>query len=113
MEEKKKLKFTFMIVNRNHEKKFLKFINKQGYEEYFLFYGKGSASSAILDYLGIGETENTILVIPSNEKDAYKLLDIVSNSEFLKYVMAFVVPIKGISSKKSLDYLLKEVVVHE
>ena len=113
MEDKKKLKFTFMIVNRKYEKKFLKFINMQGYEEYFLFYGKGSASSAILDYLGIGETENTVLVFPNNEKDSIRLLELIKDSEYLKHVIAFRVPIKGISSKKSLDYLLKGVVSYE
>ena len=111
--EKKKLKFTFMLVNRNVDEKFIKYISKYGYKEYFLFYGKGSASSAILDYLGLGERENTILVVPSNEDDAVKLLDIISKSEYLKDIIAFRVPIKGISSKKSLDYLLKEVVSYE
>ena len=113
MEEKKKLKFNFMIVNRNIDQKFIKYLSKFGFKEYFLFYGTGSASSAILDYLGIGETENTILVIPASEKASLKLFEIIKNSEYLKDVIAFKVPIKGISSKKSLDYLLKEVGSYE
>ena len=110
---KQKLKLTFMIVNRNCESKFIKYLSKNGYKDYFSFYGKGSANSALLDYLGIGETENIILVIPSNEKDAIRLLDVIKVSEFLKNVIAFRMPIKGISSKKSLDYFLREVMVHE
>ena len=113
MEEKKKLKFNFMIVNRNVDKKFIKYIAKFGFKEYFLFYGTGSASSAILDYLGIGETENAILVIPASEKSSEKLFKVIGESEYIKDVIAFRVPIKGISSKKSLDYLLKEVVSYE
>lgn len=111
--EQKKLKITLAIVNRNIEKKFIKYLFKNGYKDYFSFYGKGSASSALLDYLGIGETENTILVIPSNEKESIRLLEVIKTSEYLKNVIAFRIPIKGISSKKSLDYFLKEVIVHE
>ena len=113
MKVEKKLKFNFIIMDRMLESKFIKFLKKYGYVKYFMFYGKGSASSAILDYLGIGETGSTIMVYPSNEKDSFELFDIVSNSDFIKNVIAFRVPIKGISSKKSLDYFLKEVVRDE
>ena len=109
MKEKPKLKATFIILKREYEHKFIKFLKKQGFEKYFLFYAKGSASSTILEYLGIGETENVILVYPSNENDAKKLFEIISSSEYLKQTIAFRCPIKGISSKKSLDYFLKEV----
>ena len=90
MEDKKKLKFNFMIVNRNVDKKFIKYIAKYGFREYFFFYGTGSASSAILDYLGMGETEHAIMVIPASEKASLKLFEIIKNSEYLKDVIASV-----------------------
>jgi len=108
-----KLKFNFLIVNREIEKKLIKFLNRKGYNKYFLFYGKGSANSSILEYLGIGETENTILVFPLNEKNSIMLFEDITNSEFIKHTIAFRIPIKGISSKKSLDYFLKEVIKGE
>lgn len=109
----KKLKFNFIITNREIESKIIKFLKKNGYEKYFLFYGKGSASSALLDYLSIGETEKVVLVYPSNEEDSKRIMELVKNSDFLKETIVFRSPIKGISSKKSLDYFLKEVVVNE
>ena len=108
-----KLKFNFIISNREIENKLIKFLKKNGYEKYFLFYGKGSASSVLLDYLGIGETEKVVLVYPSNEEDSKKIMTLIKESEFLKQSIVFRSPIKGISSKKSLDYFLKEVVVNE
>lgn len=113
MKEDKKLKFTFIILDRNIENKFVKFLKKNGYGDYFLFYAKGSANSALLDYLGIGESEKEVMVFPLSETKAIKLLECIGNSEYLKHVIAFRSPIKGISSKKSLDYFLKEVATNE
>lgn len=113
MKVEKKLKLNFIIMDRNIETKFIKFLKKHGFEKYFLFYAKGSATSDILDYLGIGEVEKEIIVYPSNENDSKKLLSIIKDSEYIKYCLAFSSPVKGISSKKSLDYFLKEVVSHE
>ena len=113
MKEKQKLKLNFLIVHRDHEKKVIKFLHNNGYRKYFLFYGKGSASSAILEYLGIGERENSILLFPLGEADSIKLFDMISDSELLKSIIAFRVPLKGISSKKSLDYFLKGVTCDE
>ena len=109
----KKLKFTFVITNRDIEKKIIKHLKKSGFEKYFLFYGKGSANSVLLEYLGMGETEKVVLVYPSNEDDSKRIMESINNSEYLKYTIAFRTPVKGISSKKSLDYFLKEVVTNE
>lgn len=113
MKENKKLKFTFVIINREYEKGFTKFLKQNGFEKYFLFFAKGSASSTLLEYLGIGETQITVLVYPTNETDAHKIVELVKTSEYFKHLILFRSPIKGISSKKSLDYFLKEVVTNE
>lgn len=110
---KKKLKLTFILVNREISGKLIKYLTKKGYSNYFLFYGKGSASSTILDYLGIGETENNVIVYPSGEEEAISIMNHVKESEFLKHAIVFRVPVKGISSAKSLNYLLKGVSNHE
>ena len=73
MKGNRKLKFNFIILDRNIENKFMKFLKKNGYDKYFLFYAKGSANSALLEYLGIGESEKEVIVIPSNESDSIKL----------------------------------------
>ena len=54
MKVDKKLKFTFLIVKRDISNKVISYLKNEGIDNYFSFYGKGSASVAILDYLGIG-----------------------------------------------------------
>ena len=61
-----------------------------------------------MDYLGIGETENNIIIIPSGEKEASAIIETGKNSEYLKYIIAFVVPVKAISNLEALNYFLRE-----
>jgi len=49
------------IVNRGHAEKIAQHFAGQGVTYDLLFLGKGTADSAILDYLGLGETEKDIL----------------------------------------------------
>lgn len=108
MNVKKKLKFTFLITERSLGNKVNKFLESKGYDKYFSFYAKGSASSAILEYLGVGETEKDVIIYPSNEDDAVKIMDYIKESDFIKKTLVFRVPVSGISSLKSLEYFLKE-----
>ena len=108
MQVKKKLKLTFLIVKREVTNKVTSYLKDAGFNDYFSFYAKGSASIAILDYLGIGETEYNVIVYPNNEDDSKVIMKTITNSEYLKDVIAFRVPVKGISSLKILNYFLKE-----
>ena len=108
MKEKKKLKFTFLITERSLGNSISKYLKNKGFDKYFLFYAKGSASSTILEYLGVGETEKEVIVYPSNEKDAEIIMKSIKESEYLKNTIIFRVPVSGISSLKSLEYFLKE-----
>ena len=108
MKIEKKLKFTFMIVKREISSKVVNFLKTKGIENYFSFYGKGSASSAILDYLGIGEVHNNIIIYPAGEEESVLLMESLKNSEYFKDIIAFRIPVKGISSITALNYLLKE-----
>lgn len=105
----KKLKFTFLITERNLGNKINKFLKENGFDKYFLFYAKGSASSTVLEYLGIGETEKEVIIYPSNEKDALSIMNLIKESDFIKDTMVFRIPVSGISSLKSLEYFLKGV----
>lgn len=108
MKVKKKLKFTFLITNRELGVKITDYLKSKGIENYFSFYGKGSASTAILDYLGIGESEKDIIIYPSNEEDSKLIMESIKNSEYFKNTIAFRVPIKGVSSMNILNHFLKE-----
>ena len=113
MEEKKKLKFTFLITERSLGNKINKFLKEKGFEKYFLFYAKGSANSNILEYLGVGETDKEVIIYPSNEKDACEIMESIKQSDFIKNTIVFRVPVSGISNAKSLEYFLKEVCENE
>ena len=113
MKVKKKLKFTFLIVKRDVSSKVIGYLQDAGFKDCFSFYGQGSASVAILDYLGIGETENNVIIYPSNEEEAGVLMESVRNSEYLKDIIAFRVPVKGISSMNALNYFLREGISNE
>ncbi len=104
----KKLKFTILITKRSLSEKLVKSLKEKGHNDYFLFYAKGSASSTILEYLGIGETEKDVIIYPGGEKKSIELMEYIKNSEFIKSTLAFRVPVAGISSLKSLEYYLKE-----
>ena len=108
MKVKKKLKFTIILIKREVSNKVVNFLKSKGLENYFSFYGKGSASSAILDYLGIGESENNVIVYPTSEDESIMIMESLKNSEYLKDIIAFRVPVKGISSMSALKHFLKE-----
>ncbi len=107
MKVQKKLKFTFLITNKEYGTKIVEYLKNKGIENYISFYGKGSASASILEYLGIGERENDILIYPSNSTDANLILEYIKESEYLKNTIAFIVPVKGISNMNVLNHLLK------
>ena len=113
MKVNKKLKLAILITNRDLGIKLTNFLRTKGIENYFSFYGKGSASTALLEYLGIGETEKDIIIYPSNEEDANSIMENVKNSEYFKNTIAFIVPVKGISNMNALNHFLKEVKDHE
>lgn len=104
----KKLKLNFIITERSLGSKINKLLKEKGFDKYFLFYAKGSATSNILDYLGIGETEKEVLIYPSNDEDAKSIMDVIKQSDFIKQSIVFRVPVSGISNLKSLQYFLKE-----
>ena len=106
MKDERKLKLTFLLIDRDVSKKIIKYLDDKGFNKYFSFYGKGSASSTILEYLGIGEIEKNILVYPSGEEDGVKLMDHIRASGNLKEIIAFRIPVKGISSLNGLNYYL-------
>lgn len=109
MKVNKKLKLTIIITNKELGNKVRDYLKNQGIENYFSFFGKGGASKAILEYLGVGESEKDIILYPTNEEDALLIMESIKNSEYFKNTVVFRIPIKGISNINVLNELLKEV----
>ena len=108
MKIKKKLKLTFLITNRDLGTKLTDYLKSKGIDMYFSFYGKGSASTALLDYLSIGQNEKDIIIYPGSEEDSKLIMEAIKNSEYYKSTLLFRIPVKGISSLNILNYFLKE-----
>ena len=56
------LSILFIIVNHSREKKTLKLINKYKLGFKTIIYGKGTASSSLLEYFDLNDEEKTIIL---------------------------------------------------
>jgi len=70
--KKQRAKALISIVNRGDEHKLKEILDDVSVSLSFVFTGRGTARSAVLDYLGIGQTEKEILVsiIPEYDEDS-------------------------------------------
>lgn len=88
------------IVNRNDEADLKELLDERSVSLGLVFAGTGTAHSAVLDYLGIGETEKAVILCLIPENDERALLRAVRHN-FLKYRagkgIAFTMPLSGVS----------------
>lgn len=96
------------IIDRNKGKKYLNFYKEESIQVMFITLGKGTASGAVLDYLGLEATEKAVIFTVLEEskwaetkKDLQKKLQIDAPGEGI----AFIVPLSSIGGKKTLQFL--------
>ena len=100
------LSILFIIVNHSHEKKTLKLINKYKLGFKTIIYGKGTASSSLLEYFDLNDEEKTIIltILPKSlSKIILKDLKDKLKVEDLGKGIAFSIPLSS-STKYMLDY---------
>lgn len=88
------------IVNNGEDHKVKQIINEVSLTFSFVFEGLGTARSHLLDYLGIGETEKSVmfLLIPETDEDAIiRALRAQLSLYLAGRGIAFTVPLSGIS----------------
>lgn len=70
--KKQKAKVLISIVNKGDEHSLKEILDDVSVSLSFVFPGRGTARSAVLDYLGIGQTEKSVLIslIPEYDEDA-------------------------------------------
>lgn len=93
-------KLLLSIVNQYDEKKLKEILDECSVSLSYQFAGTGTAHSAVLDYLGIGETEKTVLVSIFPESDEERVLRQLRERMSLYLVgrgISFTVPLTGIS----------------
>lgn len=96
------------ITNRNLTKKFATFYEKQSLDISYLTVGMGTATSEILDYLGLDGAEKTIfmhIVTTETWKSVKYQLRRSMRIDVPGVGIAFIVPLSSIGGKKALSYL--------
>ena len=93
-------KLMVSIVNRHDEERLNRLLEDHSVTVSFSFAGMGTARSAVLDYLGIGETEKSVVLSLFPEHDEALLLRELRAQMALYLVgrgISFTVPLTGVS----------------
>ncbi len=99
-----------VITDKGKGKKVTKIFNEMQTRVQAATFGHGTASKAIYDYLGLGETlKDVIFTILPDEKinETMEKIDKELNLEKTNSGIAFAVPIKCIASMQVLNYILE------
>lgn len=99
--EKGKIKLLVAIVGQTDEKKIVEILNRGSVAIAYSFEGVGTARSAVLDYLGLGETKKRIVLGLFPETNEKSLLERIQNETSLYLVgkgICFTMPLTGIST---------------
>ncbi len=93
-------KLLLSVVNKSEEKRFKEILDQCSVSLAYLFAGTGTAHSTLLDYLGIGETEKTVIVSLFPECDEELIIREIRDKMSLYLVgrgISFTIPLRGIS----------------
>ena len=97
------------VTDRNFTKKFTSFYGEYGLNVSTVTAGTGTAASEILDYLGLGGSEKSVLFhIVTREKWAQvkKALQTKIKIDMPGTGIVFLIPLSSVGGKKALRYLL-------
>lgn len=103
------------IVNRGSGDKLISNFAKEGVTFNLLSLGMGTASSKILDYLGIGETQKEILFSTLSLEHSKKILNLMSEKTNIKQPgigIAFTIPINSVCGNSAIKQLIGVSQVH-
>lgn len=106
--KKPKLKLLITIVNRGKGKDVVDVCRTFCMSYHMSLLGTGTATSEILDYLGLGETEKDIILSSVRTEELDGLLDALTARLKLNKPgngIAFTVPIKSVGGPKTLNIL--------
>lgn len=105
------LYFMISIADRNQSRRFLSFYKEYGVGAAWISLGRGTASSEVLDYLGLEATEKAVLFAVVTD-DVWKKIRNGLNGRLGIGIpgtgIAFIVPLSSIAGKRQLAYLTGE-----
>ncbi len=102
-----KLNLMTTIVNRNQARKYLHLYEEEGLQIMLITLGDGTASGAVLDYLGLEATEKAVIfsvLTDENFQKTKKSLQKKLQIDAPGGGIAFTVPFSSIGGKKALQF---------
>ena len=99
------------IVDRKIAKKYVELYNETGKTVLFVTLGTGTASSEVMDYLGLDSSEKAVIFSLQEEEswvETKKLLQKKLQIDAPGGGIAFTVPLSSIGGKKTLQFLLEK-----
>lgn len=96
------------ITDRKFTRKFAAFYEEQGLPVSFITVGNGTASSEILDYLGLDGSEKAVMLCILTDakwKEVKRQLQLKMRINYPGVGIAFTIPLSSIGGKKALNYL--------
>ena len=106
--EKNSVKLLFTIVDRGKGQKVSEALIETNVHFSIVCLGRGTASSAMLEYLGLGETEKDVVISVVPDSEIPHALDLVNNKFFYNKRcsgIAFVVRIGSVAGRQTLDLI--------
>ena len=103
-----KMDIVFTIVQRGFGEQIVKIAEKSGSFMNLVYPGKGSATSGILQMLGLGPTEKDVVLSFIKSSESHNIISIISEQmDFAKpgTGISFSVPMQSIAGAKVLQYL--------
>lgn len=106
------------VTDRNFTRKFTSFYSEHGLNVSHISVGTGTAASEILDYLGLGGSEKSVLFhVITREKwqEVKRALQTKIKIDMPGTGVVFLIPLSSVGGKKALNYLLsgREFVIEE
>ena len=99
------------VVDRKIAKKYLNLYKENGQNVLFLAFGSGTASSEILDYLGLEHAEKTVVFSIVEEESWVKTkrdLEKKLKIDVPGSGIAFTTPLSSIGGRKALEFLIEK-----
>ncbi len=102
------LKVMIIIIDRNKTEKLLSKLNRLGINFPHVFRASGTAKSDVLEVLGIGHSEKSIVFFTTTSDDVLKINDLLTSEfDLLKKGngIAFTIPISSVGGPATLQIL--------
>ncbi len=106
--EGKKFEVVVTIVERGKGSRVTEIFNEEGFYNNIICLGKGTATSEILDYLGLGETEKDVVISTVLQESHHDLLGKLEQKMNLNKPgngIAFTVSIKSVGGQAALQFM--------